>query len=204
MWWASALLAAPTISPRIVAPRPVGVLPLLEHEHGSALTHHEPVAADVERTRHARRRKRSHVAEAGQRRHRGGRLGAAGDDRVAAPPGDQPGGIADGVGTGGARRADRLVGSLQAVAHRDRRAAGVGHHHRDEEGRNPTLTLVDAYLDLLFECLQSADPGGEDRAETGRIDTDLAGGGHRLGGGGDGELLDPVGAARFFGVVVPR
>ena len=50
------------------------------------------------------------------------RLGAAGDHGVAAAPGDEPGGVADGVGAGRARRDDRLVRALQAVAHRDRRA----------------------------------------------------------------------------------
>ena len=73
------------------------------------------------------------------------------------PQRDQPGGVADGVGAGGARRADRLVGPLQAVAHRDRRTAGVGHHHRHEERRHPPLTLVDADLDLLLERLETAD-----------------------------------------------
>ena len=49
MWWASALLAAPSTSPRIVAPRADGVLPLLEDQHGRALAHDEAVAVDVER-----------------------------------------------------------------------------------------------------------------------------------------------------------
>ena len=105
-----------------------------------------------------------------------GRLGTAGDDGVAATPGDQPGGVADGVGAGGARRADRLVGALQAVAHRDRRPAGVGHHHRDEERRDTPFALLDAHIDLFLEGLETADPGGEDRAETSGIDTDVPGG----------------------------
>ena len=44
MWWASAVEAEPSTSARIVAPRCSAALPLLEHEHGAALGHHEAVA----------------------------------------------------------------------------------------------------------------------------------------------------------------
>ena len=47
-------------------------------------------------------------------------------------------------------------------------------------------------------------PGGEDRAEAGRIDPDVAGARHRLGRRGRGELLDAVGAAGVLRAVVPR
>ena len=87
MWWASALLAAPSTSPRIVAPRAPAVLPLLEHEHGGALAHHEPVAVGVER---AARRPTVDSAvmlpKPAIDGRRAGRLGAAGDDRIAASP----------------------------------------------------------------------------------------------------------------------
>ena len=70
MWWASALLAAPSDLADDRRPAPDGMLPLLEHEHGRALAEHEPVAVDVERAAHARRRQRGHVAEPGLRRDR--------------------------------------------------------------------------------------------------------------------------------------
>ena len=66
MWWASALLAAPTISPRMRRPAPDGVLPFLEDQHGRALAHHEPVAIDVERAADPGGGQRRHVAEASQ------------------------------------------------------------------------------------------------------------------------------------------
>ena len=45
-------------------------------------------------------------------------------------------------------------GPAQAVAHRDRRAGGVGHHHRHEERRDPPLALVEQHLDLLLESMR--------------------------------------------------
>ena len=108
-WWASALLAEPSDLAEDRRATRVGRLPLLEHEDGGALAHHEPVAIGVERAARARRRQRGHVPEAGHRRRGARRLGAARDDRVGEAPGDEAGGVPDGVGSGRARGADRLV-----------------------------------------------------------------------------------------------
>ena len=56
MWWASALLAAPSDLAQDRGPAGEGVLPLLEHQHRRALAHDEPVAVDVERPADAGRR----------------------------------------------------------------------------------------------------------------------------------------------------
>ena len=75
MWWASALLAAPSDLAEDRRPAADGVLPLLEHQHGRALAHDEAVAVDVERPADAGRRQRGHVPEPGQRGDRRRRLG---------------------------------------------------------------------------------------------------------------------------------
>ena len=49
MWWASAVLPAPSTSPRIGGARAHGASHVLEHEHGGALGDHEAVAVAVER-----------------------------------------------------------------------------------------------------------------------------------------------------------
>ncbi len=165
MWCASALLAAPSTSPWIVAPRATRGLPLLEHEHGGTLAEDEAVARLVERLARPGRAERGHVGERGDTDAAVGRLGAAGDHRVAHAPGDEPGGVADGVGGRGARGGDRLVRALQPVAHRDGRAGGVGHHHRDEERRDPSFALLQQHADLVLGGLQPTDARGEDRAD---------------------------------------
>ena len=109
-------------------------------------------------------RERGHVGEAGQRGDGVGRLGAAGDHGVAAVPGDQPSGVADRMGRGRAGRADRLARPLEAVAHGDGGAAGVGHHHRHEERRHPPLALLHPDDDLLLEGVQAADARADDDA----------------------------------------
>ena len=53
MWWASALLAPPSTSPRIVAPRASAASHSSSTNDRRALAHHEPVAVDVERTARA-------------------------------------------------------------------------------------------------------------------------------------------------------
>ena len=58
MWWASAVEAEPSTSPRIVAPRARACSQLLEHEHGAAFGHDEAVAVAVEGPADARRSRR--------------------------------------------------------------------------------------------------------------------------------------------------
>ena len=73
---------------------------------------------------------------------------------------------ADGVG---ARPRRRWRSSRTGRASRARMEtcgrAGVGHHHGDEEGRDPPRALLVEDADLLLERLEAADPGGEDTPE---------------------------------------
>ena len=141
MWWASALLAAPRISPRIVAPR------------ASAASHSSRTntAAPSPSTKPSRSTSNGlldpdvdsavMLPKLTTPTRQPADFGATGDDRVAHAPGDQPGRVADGVGRRRAGGGDRLVRALQPVAHRDGRAGRVGHHHRHEERRHAPLAL---------------------------------------------------------------
>ena len=199
MWWASALLAAPSTSPRIVAPRAAAC------SHSSRISTAAPSPITKPSRSTSNGRLTPLVESAVMLPNPASAVivpaasAAAGDHGVAAAPGDQAGGVADGVRAGGTGRAHRLARALQPPAHRDRRAGGVGHHHRHEERRHPPLALLDPDDDLVLERAQPADAGGEDRAEAGRVDAEVTGLVERLGGGGDGELLHAVGAARLLG-----
>ena len=103
-----------------------------------------------------------------------------------------------------ARGADGFVGALQSVTHRDGSARSVTHHHRHQERRHTALAFFEAQFDLLFERAQATDAGAVDDAEATWVDIDLAGVLERFGGRCHRELLDRIGAARFFGTRVIR
>ncbi len=168
MWWASAVEAEPSTSARIIAPALFGRIPFLEHDHRSALGHHETVTATIEGPREPRRGDRGHVREAGDagRGHR--RLAATGDHRVAPTGLDQPGAVADRVRAGCARRRRRLARTLPAVLHRDACGRSVGHHHRHEEGRNTARPLLVLHEDLVLDGDEPADTRPDPHAATRR------------------------------------
>ena len=94
---------------------------------------------------------------------------------VATVPGDLAGAVAERVGRCRTRRADGLARTLEAVAHRDRGAAGVGHHHRHEEGRHPPFALLHAHFDLALERVQPADAGADDDADAAGVGAGVTG-----------------------------
>ncbi len=140
-------------------------LPFLEHQHGCAFAEHEAVALGGEGAAVAGRAEGGHVAERCLADAATGALAATGDTGIDHAPCHQTGGVADGVGGRRARGDDGLVRPLQAVAHRDGRTCGVGHHHRHEERRHPALTLFEEHLDLVLGGAQAADAGAEDDTE---------------------------------------
>ena len=203
MWWASALLPAPTISPRMFAPRATADSHSSEHERSGALTEDEPVAIDVERLAAATGGQRRHVAERGQPDRARRALRTTGDDGVGHVPGDQSRRVADGMGGRRACGGDGLVGATQPVLHRDRRTGCVGHHHRHEERRDPPLALAEQHFDLLLGGAQTTDAGGEDGpdAVVGQVRATAVL--EHLRRGSDGELLHLVGPPRLLRAVVP-
>ena len=169
MWWASAVEAPPSTSPRIVAPRASAI------DHSSSTS--TPAPSDI--TKPSRRTSKGRewpvddravmFAEAGHPGLGHGGLGAAGEHGVAPAVADEPGGVGDGVGAGGARGGHALARALEAVAHRDRRRRGVAHHHRDQERRHPPRALLVADVALLLDRDQAADAGADQDADAHRV-----------------------------------
>ena len=73
---------------------------------------------------------------------------------------------------------------------------------RNGDTRRAPFSCVDE--DLLLERGDAADAGGDEHAAAQRVAVDLAGLRERLGGGGERELRDAVGAARLLRVVEHR
>ena len=186
---------------------PLGVLPLLEDQHGGAVAHDEPVAILVERAARGLRvvvalRQRLHVGEArdGERRDR--RLRAARDHEVGFVVADQIECVAHAVGGRRARRHGAVVGPLRSVAHRDERRSDVRHVHRHEERRHPTRPLLEQGATVLLEGLEAARAGADEHAGAPQVQlipiVHEARVGHRLLRCADRELREQVVAADFL------
>ena len=115
------------------------------------------------------------------------------------PRGHQPGRGGHRVGAGRAGRGDGLAGAVPAGAHGDVGGPGVGHHHGDEEGRDPPGPLFQVDGDLLLERVEAADAGAEDDPGPVRVGADLAGVVHGHVGGGHRELGEAVHTADSLG-----
>ncbi len=161
-----------------------GVLGGLQDEHTRALAEDEAVPVDVVGARGALGvlvvlRHRHHVAERGDGQRVDRRLRTAGDDHVGTTGADHLDGVADGLGTRGARR-DRRV-HARAGAHEQAHVGrgAVRHQHGDGVRGDAADALLLQHVVLVQQGGHAADAGGYDRAEPVRVDgavlTGLAG-----------------------------
>ena len=167
MWWASAVDAAPSTSARIVAPRASAT------SHSSRMRTAAPSAITKPSRSPAKGRETPRgdmavmLVKPG---HADGTVMAASVPPATTtsqrPMAIQPGGVAEGVGAGRARGADRLARALPAVAHRHRGArrrwaSSSGRGTARPGGRPCSMRTVD----LLLERVDAADAGGDQHAD---------------------------------------
>ena len=172
-----------------------GVFIFLEHEHSGTLSHHEALAARIEREAGHQGvfggAESTAVRETANRQRMDSCLGAAAyyGVRTAVPYGDI--GFADRVGAGcaGCHRAEVHAPGVEAYG-----AVAAGHvpyHHRYEKRRHPPGAAFHIYLGLVHESLQPAYAGADIYPEpvgSYVLAADKSAVGHCLKGGGDGIL----------------
>jgi hypothetical protein len=187
-----------------VRPPSPRALELLEHENGPTLGDDKAVPAHVERPRLPARRQCRHVAEGGERDGGHCGLGTAGEHRVTASGGDQAVAGEYRVRARRARGGDCLARPSPTEAHRNRRAAGIRHHHRHEKRGYPPRALFEQYADLGLHGAETPDAGADLNTGERWIDVELAGILERHLGGSNGKLGEEVYTSRFFGIEPER
>src|SRR5690606_18329581 len=134
-------------------------------------------------------RKRTAGSEAGHRKARQRRLCATGDHDVGVTQGDQPGGVAYGVGAGRAGRHHGMVRALELVLDRDVPGGEVDEPSRNEERAEAARALLVDEDRRFLDAWQSAYAGADQDAGGVLVLGSLrmpAGVGERLVGGGHG------------------
>ena len=141
----------------------LGVLVFLQHHHAGTLAHDEAVAILVVGARGPGRI----VVEARRQGPAGGeardgqaidrRFRAAGHHHLRIAERDEPRGIADGMGAGGAGGHHRVVRALEAMLDGDVAAGQVDEAAGDEEGRDAARAALDQGGRGLVDAADAAD-----------------------------------------------
>src|SRR5690554_222838 len=126
-----------------------GLSPLIvfQHDNAGAFTHHKAITILVVGARGGfgpvieAGGERAAGSKAGQRQAVDAAFSAAGDHDVSIAQGDQPGGIANGVGAGGTGGNDGMIGALEPKANRHMTRGQVDQATGDEEGADATRPL---------------------------------------------------------------
>jgi hypothetical protein len=189
------------------APPGAGPFPALEHQERSTLTHDEAVTVDVERAGRQRGvvvavAQGAHAGEGGDGDGRDACLGAAAEDDIGRAFPDEAGGLTDGVGAAGAGGGDAEVRTGPAQLQPDEGGGGVGHHHRHQHRADAGRATGEKVVLLLLLGDEAPHAGGGDHPAAGRVGAQVAGVGQGVGGGAEGQLGHPVGAADLLGVEV--
>jgi hypothetical protein len=137
-------------------------------ENAGPFAHYETVAIDIERARKAARREGCHIRKSSNTHRRNDCFGTSSDGYVNATRGHQSGGVANGMGSSGARCRNGLAWTTGAKAHRDGGCRGIGHHHGNQEWRHSVRTAVIQYFELLDERLESTNASSDDAGSVGK------------------------------------
>ncbi len=175
------MLPPATTSAWMRAPRRLGALDRLEHEHRRALGAHEAVARRVERARgrlrplaRARRAEALHRREARDDQRVDAGLAAAGEDDVGVAAADQLRRLHDGVRARRAGRDGRQVVAAQVEQDGDRAARDVGQALRQEPRRHAIPAAVAQDVVLLHHRVEAADRRAEEHAGARRVVDDVS------------------------------
>src|SRR5690606_33114958 len=125
----------------------LGQLIVFQHDNAGAFTPHNAITILVVGARSGfgpvieAGGERAAGSKAGQRQAVDAAFSAAGDHDVSIAQGDQPGGIANGVGAGGTGGNDGMIGALEPKANRHMTRGQVDQATGDEEGADATRPL---------------------------------------------------------------
>ena len=156
----------------------LGVLKALEHQHGTAVSHHESAAVQVEGQRCVFRilgtGKGLGVGESGDSERNGGVFASTADDGIGIAELDCAVGLSQIMGRGGAGGYHIDAGALGVVLDGDVPGCDVGNHRRDEHGGNPLPGgIFDHLLGLTVLDFEAAYAGTHIHAEAEGVDVGI-------------------------------
>ena len=180
-----------------------------ENQRAGAFAHHEAVALFVERPRGVVRvvvapRKRSHIAETGQRAVANRRFGAAGDHRVGLAVLQEVESEAQRVRRRRAGRNRRSIRALRSGANRNVAGGHVRDHHRNQKGADAIRAFFDQLAEFALPRRQTANAAADDHANAlgvglVNLETGLS---QRFVGRHDRQMDETIHPARFLTVNV--
>src|SRR5581483_6497043 len=143
-----------------------GKFQFFENQNARAFANDEAIAVFVPRAAGAMRivvtgGERPHSGKSSDSHRRDCGFRAAGDHHVGIAILDDPGGIADRVGAGGASGAGSLVGPLGVIADADLAGGQVHDRRGDEEGRYLAGAAMEKVGVLAFDNIEPADAGAD-------------------------------------------